>query len=69
MEAVSTSEKSVYTNETTRRYIPEGSNLHPRRRENLKYHMTLNNFRSITKCCLQHSDKHVLSLYFLTIIH
>jgi hypothetical protein len=28
MEAVRTSETSVYSNETTRRYIPEGSNLH-----------------------------------------
>jgi hypothetical protein len=27
-EAVLTSETSVYSNETTRRYIPEGSNLH-----------------------------------------
>jgi hypothetical protein len=27
MEAVGTSETSVYSNETTRRYIPEGSNL------------------------------------------
>jgi hypothetical protein len=28
MEAVRTSETSVYSNETTRRYMPEGSNLH-----------------------------------------
>jgi hypothetical protein len=35
MEAVRTSETSVYSNETARRYIPEGSNLHIRRRENL----------------------------------
>jgi hypothetical protein len=27
-DAVRTSETSVYPNETTRRYIPEGSNLH-----------------------------------------
>jgi hypothetical protein len=27
MEAVRTSETSVYSNETTRRYIPEGSSL------------------------------------------
>jgi hypothetical protein len=38
MEAVRTSETSVYS-ETTRRYIPEGSNLHTRRRENLKSRM------------------------------
>jgi hypothetical protein len=36
MEAVRTSETSVYSNEITRRYIPEGSHLHNRRRENLK---------------------------------
>jgi hypothetical protein len=29
---------SVYSNETTRRYIPEGCHLHTRRRENLKSH-------------------------------
>jgi hypothetical protein len=38
MEAVSTSETSVYFNVTTRRYIPEESKLHTRRRENLKSH-------------------------------
>jgi hypothetical protein len=38
MEAVRTSETSVYSNETTRRNIPEASNLHTRRRENLKSH-------------------------------
>jgi hypothetical protein len=38
MEAVRASETSVYSNETTRRYIPEGSNLHTRRRENPKSH-------------------------------
>jgi hypothetical protein len=39
METVRTCETSVYSNETTRRYIPEGSYLHTRRRENLKSHM------------------------------
>jgi hypothetical protein len=38
IEAVRTSETSVNLNVTTRRYIPEGSNLHTRRRENLKSH-------------------------------
>jgi hypothetical protein len=38
MEAVHTSETSVNFNVTTRRYIPEDSKLHIRRRENLKYH-------------------------------
>jgi hypothetical protein len=39
MEAVRTSETSVYSNDTTRRYIPEGSRLHVRRREDPKSHM------------------------------
>jgi hypothetical protein len=38
MEAVRTSETSLYSNETTRRYIPEGSNFHISRRENPKSH-------------------------------
>jgi hypothetical protein len=37
VEEVSTSEMSVYY-ETTRRNVPERSNLHTRRRENLKSH-------------------------------
>jgi hypothetical protein len=41
MEAVHTSETSVYSSATTRRYIPEGSHLHTRRRENLKSHILL----------------------------
>jgi hypothetical protein len=40
MEEVRTSETSVYS-ETTRRYIPEVSNLHTRLRENLKTHVNL----------------------------
>jgi hypothetical protein len=36
--AIRTSETSVYSSETTLRYIPEGSNLHTRRCENLKFH-------------------------------
>jgi hypothetical protein len=36
MEAVSTSGISAYSNETTRRCIPEDSNIHTRRGENLK---------------------------------
>jgi hypothetical protein len=39
MEAVHTYETSVYSYETTRRYIPEYSKLHTRRRENLKSHI------------------------------
>jgi hypothetical protein len=38
MEALRTSETSVYSHETTQHYIPEGPNLHTRRRENLKSH-------------------------------
>jgi hypothetical protein len=36
MEAVRTSETLVHSNETTRRYIPEGSHIHTRLRKNLK---------------------------------
>jgi hypothetical protein len=36
MEAASTSETSVNFYQTTRRYNPEYSHLHTRRRENLK---------------------------------
>jgi hypothetical protein len=36
MEEVRTSETSVYSNETTRCYTPEGSRLHIRRRNNLQ---------------------------------
>jgi hypothetical protein len=38
MEAVRTSETSVYSKETTWRYIPEESNIHTRCREILKSH-------------------------------
>jgi hypothetical protein len=41
MEAIRTSETSVYSNETTRRYIPEDSKRHTRRRENLKSNITI----------------------------
>jgi hypothetical protein len=30
---------SVYSNQTTRRYVPDGSNLHIRHRENLTSHI------------------------------
>jgi hypothetical protein len=39
MKAVRTSETSVFSIETTRRYIAEVCHLHTRRRENLKYHI------------------------------
>jgi hypothetical protein len=38
MEAAHTSHTSVYFNDTTWRYVPEGSDLHTRRRENMKSH-------------------------------
>jgi hypothetical protein len=37
-EVVRTSETSVNFNVTTRRYVPEDSKLHTRRRENMKCH-------------------------------
>jgi hypothetical protein len=39
MEAVRTSEVSVNVYETTRRNVPEDSQLHIRRRENIKCHI------------------------------
>jgi hypothetical protein len=41
MEVERISETSVYSNETTQRYIPEDSMLHILRRENLVSHITL----------------------------
>jgi hypothetical protein len=46
MKAVRTSKASVHFNKNIQRYIPEGSNLHSRRRENLKPHVTLTSFSS-----------------------
>jgi hypothetical protein len=40
MEAAGTSETSVNFYQTTRRNIPEDSQHHIRRRENLKYHLS-----------------------------
>jgi hypothetical protein len=47
MEAVRTPETSVYSNETTRRYIPDDYNFHTRRRENLKSHTILGAFATL----------------------
>jgi hypothetical protein len=44
MEAVRTSETLVNYNVTTRRYIPEYSELHTRRRQNLKFHSVILRF-------------------------
>jgi hypothetical protein len=48
-EAVRTSETSVYSKETTGRYIQEDSNLHTRCRENLKSYVC--NIFKVQKCC------------------
>jgi len=42
MEAARTSETSVDIQLRTRQYIPEDSELHTRRRENLKSHILVN---------------------------
>jgi hypothetical protein len=42
MEAVNTSETSVYFNETTRCYILESCHLHISSRENMKFHSVVN---------------------------
>jgi hypothetical protein len=64
MESVRTSETSVNFNVTTRRYIPEDSKLHTRRRENLKSHkciffISIKRLKDISKYLQQlvsHSD-------------
>jgi hypothetical protein len=66
MEAVRTSETSVHSNETTRRCIPEASNLHIRRREKRKYIIYVENIlvemdRSTYKAdCDHHTTKIVV---------
>jgi Arc/MetJ family transcription regulator len=45
MDAASTSETSVNIDLTTRRYIPEDSELHTRRHENLKSHIGIQMFQ------------------------
>jgi hypothetical protein len=49
--AVRTSETTVYFNETTGCYIPEGYHLRTRRRENLKSHVDKNWFVNKSCCC------------------
>jgi hypothetical protein len=62
MQAVQTSETSVNSYQSTRRYNPEGSHLHSYRRENLKlYTMSYSRLRrntrfiQVTKTCLNAS--------------
>jgi len=57
MEAVRNSETSVYSKETTWRYIPEDSNLHTRRRENLKSHMLRDLTMKTVFSCFRFSSK------------
>jgi hypothetical protein len=61
VEAVRTSEKSVNFNLTTRRYTPENSKIHTRRRENLKSHRALDVSRSGNL-----ADVAISCLYFTT---
>jgi hypothetical protein len=49
MEAARISETSVDIKLRTRQYIPEYSELHTRRRENLKSHNSKNDFTFLTK--------------------
>jgi hypothetical protein len=46
MEVARTSESSVNFYQTTRRNNPEDSHLHTRRRENLKSHIIISNFKA-----------------------
>jgi hypothetical protein len=50
IETVSTSETSVHSNQTTRRYISQDSELHTRRHENMKSHKLM--FVMVTGCVL-----------------
>jgi hypothetical protein len=70
MEAAHISETSVDIQLSTRQYIPEDSELHTRRRENLKSHtviisLTCNNrFIVLTvKCCVFFEVHTVLYIY------
>jgi hypothetical protein len=51
MEAARTSETSVDIQLRTRQYIPEDSELHTRRRENLKSHITYSRCQNTTPTC------------------
>jgi hypothetical protein len=69
MEAVRTSETSVHFNVTTRRYIPEDSKLHTRRRENLKSHIEtwpLNRTLPEIKPTFQYNFTGINTVYFLS---
>jgi hypothetical protein len=59
MEAARTSETSVDIQLRTRQYIPDDSELHTRRRENLKSHILIGFFRPyihMLELCQQRAD-------------
>jgi hypothetical protein len=62
MEAARTSETSVDIQLRTRQYVPEDSELHTRRRENLKSHMFCVCFVFILSC-LYSILKHYSSIF------
>jgi hypothetical protein len=67
MMAVRASETSVYFNETTRYYIPEVSNLHIRRRENLKFKiisLTMTRHRQTVEISAKKNDVVIYLLRF-----
>jgi hypothetical protein len=51
IDRVQTSGTSVYSSETTRRYIPEDSHLHTRCRENLQSHWCITSFCEEERRC------------------
>jgi hypothetical protein len=63
MKAVHASETSVHFNLTSGRYIPEDSNLHTRRRENLKSH---NIKHSLLQCdCTDCNNVYIVYVYIV----
>jgi hypothetical protein len=66
MEAVRTFETSVHFNVTTRRYIPEDSELHTRRRDNLKspklYYCSVQNMLLPVNYDWPHYAKHEITI-------
>jgi hypothetical protein len=62
MEAASISETSVNFYQTTRRYNPEDSHFHNRRRENLKSYITEHGLTAITT--LSHVFLKCVKTYF-----
>jgi hypothetical protein len=67
MEAVRTSETPVYS-ETTLRYIPEGSHLHTRRRENLKSQLIEIIFKNSVRTSNRTQSVTITRINWLTLI-